>query len=194
MSSNISARFLREFLAQPMATGAIVPSSEALGKAIVRNLNLTNAKAVVEYGPGTGAFTTYVLQSLDHDARFIAIEINPRLADMFRIQHPEVQIFQDSVANAREICNEAGIDQVDCIVSGLPWASFQESMQVEFLDEMMRVLKPGGKFVTFAYVHGLFLPPGRRFSKILPKYFSSITKSPVVWNNFPPAFVYSCTR
>jgi phosphatidylethanolamine/phosphatidyl-N-methylethanolamine N-methyltransferase len=194
MSSNISARFLREFLAQPMATGAIVPSSEALGKAIVRNLNLSNAKAVVEYGPGTGAFTTYVLQTLDHDARFIAIEINPRLADMFRIQHPDVQIFQDSVANAREICNEAGIDQVDCIVSGLPWASFQESMQVEFLDEMMRVLKPGGKFVTFAYVHGLFLPPGRRFSKILPKYFSSITKSPVVWNNFPPAFVYSCTR
>jgi phospholipid N-methyltransferase len=194
MSSNISARFLREFLAQPMATGAIVPSSEALGKAIVRNLNLSNAKAVVEYGPGTGAFTTYVLQNLDHDARFIAIEINPRLAEMFRKQHPDVQIFQDSVANAREICNEAGIDQVDCIVSGLPWASFQESMQVEFLDEMMRVLKPGGKFVTFAYVHGLFLPPGRRFSKILPKYFGSITKSPVVWNNFPPAFVYSCTR
>jgi len=194
MSSNISARFLREFLAQPMATGAIVPSSEALGKAIVRNLNLSNAKAVVEYGPGTGAFTTYVLQTLDHDARFIAIEINPRLAEMFRKQHPDVQIFQDSVANARLICTEAGIDQVDCIVSGLPWASFQESMQVEFLDEMMRVLKPGGKFVTFAYVHGLFLPPGRRFSKILPKYFSTISKSPVVWNNFPPAFVYSCTR
>ena len=194
MSSNNSARFLREFLVQPMATGAIVPSSDALGKAIVRNLDLSHAKAVVEYGPGTGAFTTYVLQSLDSDARFIAIEINPRLAEMFRKQHPDIQIFQDSVANAREICNAAGIDQVDCIVSGLPWASFPESMQVEFLDEMMRVLKPGGQFVTFAYVHGLMLPPGRRFSKILPKYFQTISKSPVVWNNFPPAFVYNCTR
>jgi phospholipid N-methyltransferase len=194
MSSNNSARFLREFLAQPMATGAIVPSSDALGKAIVRNLDLSHAKAVVEYGPGTGAFTTYVLQSLDHDARLIAIEINPRLAEMFRKQHPDIQIFQDSVANARNICNSAGIDQADCIVSGLPWASFQESMQVEFLDEMMRVLRPGGQFVTFAYVHGLILPPGRRFSRILPRYFSSISKSPVVWKNFPPAFVYSCTR
>jgi phospholipid N-methyltransferase len=194
MSSNNSARFLREFLAQPMATGAIVPSSDALGKAIVRNLDLSHAKAVVEYGPGTGAFTTYVLQSLDTDARLIAIEINPRLAEMFRKQHPDIQIFQDSVANVRAICDSAGIDQVDCIVSGLPWASFQESMQLEFLDEMMRVLRPGGQFVTFAYVHGLLLPPGRRFSRILPKYFSSISKSPVVWNNFPPAFVYSCTR
>jgi len=80
MSSNNSARFLREFLAQPMATGAIVPSSEVLGRAVVRNLDLSNAKAVVEYGPGTGAFTTYVLQALDHDADFLAIEINPRLA------------------------------------------------------------------------------------------------------------------
>jgi phospholipid N-methyltransferase len=177
-----------------MATGAIVPSSDALGKAIVRNLDLSHAKAVVEYGPGTGAFTTYVLQSLDSDARLIAIEINPRLAEMFRKQHPDIQIFQDSVANAREICSSAGIDQVDCIVSGLPWASFPQSKQVEFLDEMMRVLRPGGQFVTFAYVHGLMLPPGRRFSRILPKYFSSISKSPVVWNNFPPAFVYSCTR
>jgi phospholipid N-methyltransferase len=194
MSSNNSARFLREFLAQPMATGAIVPSSAALGRAIVRNLDLSHARAVVEYGPGTGAFTTCILQALDHDARFIAIEINPRLAEMFRNQHPDIQIFQDSVANAREICNSAGIDQVDCIVSGLPWASFQESMQVEFLDEMMRVLKPGGQFVTFAYVHGLILPPGRRFSKILPRYFSSISKSPVVWRNIPPAFVYRCTR
>jgi len=177
-----------------MATGAIVPSSDALGKAIVRNLDLSHAKAVVEYGPGTGAFTTYIRRSLDPDARLIAIEINPRLAEMFRKQHPDIQIFQDSVANARQICISAGIDQVDCIVSGLPWASFPESMQVEFLDEMMRVLRPGGQFVTFAYVHGLMLPPGRRFSKILPKYFSSISKSPVVWNNFPPAFVYSCTR
>jgi phospholipid N-methyltransferase len=177
-----------------MATGAIVPSSEALGKAIVGNLDLSNAKAVVEYGPGTGAFTTCILRALDHDAKFIAIEINPRLAEMFRKQHPDIQIFQDSVANARGICDSAGIDQVDCIVSGLPWASFQESMQVEFLDEMMRVLKPGGQFVTFAYVHGLVLPPGRRFSKILPRYFRSIKKSPVVWKNVPPAFVYTCTR
>jgi phospholipid N-methyltransferase len=194
MSSNNSARFLREFLAQPMATGAIVPSSDALGKAIVRNLDLSHAKAVVEYGPGTGAFTTNLLQSLDPDARLIAIEINPRLAEMFRMEHPDIQIFQDSVANARDICNSAGIDQVDCVVSGLPWASFPESMQREFLDEMMRVLRPGGQFVTFAYIHGLILPPGRRFSRILPRYFSSISKSPVVWNNFPPAFVYSCTR
>ena len=177
-----------------MATGAIVPSSDALGRAVVRNLDLSNAHAIVEYGPGTGAFTTYVLQAMNRKAKFIAIEINPRLADLFRVKHPKVRIFEDSVANARAICTKAGMDQVDCVVSGLPWASFPGKMQIEILDEMMRVLKPGGQFVTFAYVHGVILPPGRRFSKILPRYFKSVSKSPVVWRNVPPAFVYRCTR
>jgi len=177
-----------------MATGALVPSSDALGRAVVGNLDLSNARAVVEYGPGTGAFTTYVLRAMNRKAKFIAIEINPRLASIFRARHPNVRIFEDSVANARAICTNAGIDEVDCIVSGLPWASFPKSMQIEFLDEMMRVLRPGGQFVTFAYVHGVVLPPGRRFSKILPRYFKSVSKSPIVWKNVPPAFVYRCTR
>src|SRR6266853_1323708 len=193
-SSSNAGRFLREFLAQPMATGAIVPSSSGLASEIVANLDLANAKAVVEFGPGTGAFTPFILRSLSHSTRFIAIEINPHLADLFRVQHPDVELFQDSVANARSICTRAGIEMADCIVSGLPWAAFPETMQVEILDEMMRVLKPGGQFVTFAYVHGLILPPGRRFSRILPKYFRSISRSPIVWKNVPPAFVYRCMR
>src|SRR5215467_3707082 len=183
MSSNNSARFLREFISQPMKTGALVPSSDALGRAVVGDLDLSDATAVVEYGPGTGAFTTYVLQAMNRKTKFIAIEINPRLAVMFRARHPNVRLFEDSVANARAICTKAGIEEVDCIVSGLPWASFPKSMQIEFLDEMMRVLRPGGQFVTFAYVHGVVLPPGRRFSRILPDYFKSVSKSPVVWKN-----------
>ena len=67
-------------------------------------------------------------------------------------------------------------------------------MQVQFLDEMMKVLKPGGRFVTFAYVHTLALPQANRFASLLPKYFTSVLKSPVVWKNVPPAFVYRCRR
>jgi phospholipid N-methyltransferase len=83
---------------------------------------------------------------------------------------------------------------VDCIVSGLPWAAFPAALQVKILDEMMLVLKPGGKFVTFAYLHGLPLPPARKFRALLPRYFTSVGKSPVVWLNLPPAFVYRCRR
>ncbi len=189
-----SVKFFGEFVAKPSVTGAIAPSSEFLAKAIVEDLDLRVAAAVLEYGPGTGIFTDRILRSLGPASKFAAIEVNPRLARIFRERHPEVKLFHDSVANVRAICDHAGIESVDCIVSGLPWAAFSESTQLKFLDEMMRVLKPGGRFATFAYAHGVWLPTGRRFAGLLGRYFSSVTTSPMVWLNLPPAFVYRCRR
>ena len=161
---------------------------------MVDGLDLEASDAVLEYGPGTGSFTGHVANRLRPSAKLVAIELNPLLADAFRKRYPRVTLVQDSVANVEEICRRAGIQSVDRIVSGLPWASFSDAMQTEFLDAMMRVLKPGGHFVTFAYVHGLLLPPGKRFAALLPKYFSNISMSGVVWLNLPPAVVYRCRR
>ena len=187
-------KFLKEFIARPGTTGAIAPSSEFLARMMLDDLALDAADAVLEYGPGTGAFTEHILRELKPDARYVAIELNPEFAQTFKSSFPRVALFQDSVANARAICDSAGIESADCIVCGLPWAAFSESIQTKFLDEMMRVLRPGGRFVTFAYLHGLPLPTAKRFATLLPNYFSRVVRSPVVWKNIPPAFVYRCRR
>jgi phospholipid N-methyltransferase len=189
-----SARFLREFLSRPSVTGAVAPSSAFLARTIVQDLNLRNAEAVLEYGPGTGSLTSYIAREIRLNAKFVAIEINPRLAALFKARHPGAVVVEDSVANVRSICDTMGIHAADCIVSSLPWTAFSETTQLNLLDATMSVLKPGGKFVTFAYVHGLLLPPGRRFAELLPRYFRKVLKSQVVWQNIPPAFVYRCTR
>jgi phosphatidylethanolamine/phosphatidyl-N-methylethanolamine N-methyltransferase len=186
--------FLREFIFRPATTGAIVPSSRFLAQTILKDIGLRQAKAVLEYGPGTGVFTEFILRELKPEAKFAAIELNPRFAQVFRSRYPRVRLFQESAANVRAICRRAGIQSVDCIVSGLPWATFPESLQVECLDEMMQVLKPGGSFVTFTYVHSQVLTGAKRFSNLLPGYFKAVSKSPVVWLNIPPAFVYRCRR
>ena len=36
--------------------------------------------------------------------------------------------------------------------------------------------------------------PAKRFAGLLPNYFTTVSKSPVVWKNVPPAFVYRCRR
>jgi phospholipid N-methyltransferase len=189
-----AGRFLKQFLLRPVTTGAIAPSSDSLAQEIVSDLDLARAQAVLEYGSGTGAFTNRILKEIGPQTKFIAIEVNPDFANVFRARYPQATLVQDSVANVRAICDEAKIGEVDSIVSGLPWAAFSEGMQTEFLNAMMRVLKPGGMFVTFAYVHGVWLPPGKRFEKLLPNYFSSISRSRIVWMNLPPAFVYRCER
>jgi phospholipid N-methyltransferase len=187
-------KFIRQFISNPITTGAIAPSSSFLARAMVEGLDLPNAEAVLEYGPGTGVFTDYILRELNPAAKFAAIELNAHFAAVFRMRHPDAALFEDSVENVRRICDSAGIESVDCIVSGLPWAVFPESMQRRFLDEMMRVLKRNGRFVTFAYVHGLLLPPARRFAELLNEYFEGVSRSSVVWLNVPPAFVYRCRR
>jgi phospholipid N-methyltransferase len=187
-------KFLKEFITTPGATGAIAPSSSYLARMMVEGLSLPTAEAVLEYGPGTGAFTEFILRELGPDAKFAAIELNERFAETFRSRYPRVRLVQDSVANARRICDGEGIIAVDAIVCGLPWATFPESLQLACLDEMMRVLKPGGHFVSFAYVHGVALTPAKKFASLLPRYFSSVKRSPVVWLNLPPAFVYRCRR
>jgi len=186
--------FLREFIASPTITGSITPSSRHLARTIVEGLDLRNAEAVLEYGPGTGVFTEFVLRELRPDAKFAAIELNPHFAESFKYRYPDVLLFEDSVANVEGLCERAGVQSVDCVVSGLPWATFSESLQVKCLDAMMRVLKPGGRFATFSYVHSLALTGSRRFANRLPEYFKSVSKSPVVWRNLPPAFVYRCRR
>jgi phospholipid N-methyltransferase len=160
----------------------------------VEGLELAEADAVLEYGPGTGVFTEFVVRELKPGAKFAAIELNPHFAQTFRERYPQLLLFQDSVANVKSICDRTGIQQVDCIVSGLPWATFPESLQVQCLEEMMRVLKPGGQFVTFSYVHSQLLAGAKRFAKRLPVYFRNTANSPIVWLNLPPAFVYRCRR
>jgi phospholipid N-methyltransferase len=189
-----STNFLLQFLRNPSQTGAVLPSSGYLAEAVVDWLDLGAARSVLEYGPGTGSFTPHILKRVGMDCRFLAIERNATLAEEFRRKLPDVELIQDSVENVRAICDRAGIDSVDCIVCGLPWAAFTEDLQRRLLDSMMTVLRPGGQFVTFAYLHGLPLPAGRRFASRLPEYFSEVRKSRTVWRNVPPALVYRCRR
>lgn len=187
--------YIREFMLTPTSVGSVVPSSRVLAEAIVQDAEVSRADVVLEYGPGTGVFTGHILNALKPGAAFAAIELNPRFAAAFKARYPRVTLFEDSIANVDALCRSAGIGSVDCIVSGVPWAMFPRPLQVRCLEAMMQVLKPGGRFLTFTYLHSQVMVPGaRRLSQLLPDYFQSVSRSPVVWRNFPPAFFYRCQR
>jgi len=187
-------KFLGEFIQRPLATGSLVPSSSHLARMMVQDAGLAHADVVLEYGPGTGIFTDYILREINPRAKFGAIEINSQLAAVFKARYPSVSLFETSAENVCTICESMGVAAVDCVISGLPWAFFPKSLQVSTLEELMLVLKPGGRFITFGYLHSLLLPSARRFARLLPAYFTTVSKSPIVWLNLPPAFVYRCRR
>lgn len=191
---NQTFKFLKSFLRTPSSVGAIAPSSRYLAQEMVAWFDWDHARGVVEYGPGTGVFTAEIVRNLHPDAKFFAIERDPELVATVRQRLPQVSVFEDSVVNVPQLCQEMQIDQVDAIVCGLPWASFPEELQRQCIDAMMQVLRPGGQFATFAYWQGLLLPAGQRFRRRLSETFSSVHQSRTVWRNLPPAFVYRCVR
>jgi len=186
--------FLIEFLRDPTSIGALAPSSGHLAAEMTAELGLSEASLVVEYGPGTGAFTGAVADRLPETADFLAVEQNARLAGKLRKRIPDVPVVEESIARIPEILRRRGHDpgSVDSIVSGLPWASFDEPRQDRLLDATLEILAPGGRFATFAYLHGLLLPAARRFRAALDDRFATVDTSPVVWRNLPPAIVYRC--
>ena len=151
-------------------------------------------KTVVEYGPGSGAFTGHIVQRMRPDAEYLAVEIDETMTTRFKERFPRLRIVQDSVANIGAICGAQGIEQVDVVICGLPWASFDEEQQDEYLEATMKMLGTRGVFATFAYLTGLLLPAGQRFKAKLPEHFGLVTRSSVAWLNVPPAFVYRCRR
>ncbi|MDP6636278.1 MAG: methyltransferase domain-containing protein [Phycisphaerae bacterium] len=183
-----------EFLKNPKRTGAVATSSRRLARMICSEIGVEDASVIVEYGPGTGVFTEEILRVKKPEANFFAIEHSPTLADSFRRKFPDVRLFEDSAENVADMLDETGHGQIDSIVCGLPWAAFDEDLQDSLLNATLASLKPGGQFATFAYLQGLLLPAGKRFKKKLAESFSKVERSPTIWRNIPPAFVYRCTK
>lgn len=184
---------LLEFVKSPKTIGAVAPSSDELARAMVGGVDWARARVVVECGPGTGAVTGRILEKLAPDAHFFAIELNPGFAAAFGRRHPDVPLHQGCVSDLPELCRAAG-HEVDVVVSGLPWAVFSPEDQERLLGAMHGSLRPGGHFATFAYQPASALPAGRRFRQLLERTFSVVEKSPTVWRNLPPAFVYRCRK
>ncbi|MEM1226905.1 MAG: hypothetical protein AAGJ40_14505 [Planctomycetota bacterium] len=187
-------KFLKRFVRHPTQVGAIAPSSEALVETMVEWIQWQSATGVVEYGPGTGVFTSEIVKRLRPDAKFMAIERARELATLTRQRCPGVTVHEASAADVGDLMVQAGMQHADAIICGLPWASFPDVLQRSIMEATWRAMPTGGQFATFAYWQGVALPAGRRFHRLLIESFTSVQRSRTVWRNLPPAFVYRCVK
>jgi phosphatidylethanolamine/phosphatidyl-N-methylethanolamine N-methyltransferase len=185
---------MMEFARSPRSIGAVAPSSRRLAGRMLEGLNIPQASVVCEFGPGTGVFTEAILSELGSATRFFAVEKCPAMTASLRGRFPDLAVHNENILNISQLCRSQGIGGIDVIVCGLPWASFDAAFQAAALEATWNALNSGGRFVTFAYSIGAWLPAGRRFARAVRSRFSSVVTSPVVWANLPPAFVYRCVK
>ena len=183
-------KFLTQFIRHPQQAGAVMASGEKLCSLLAQTAGVQNANIIVEFGTGTGAVTKEILKRKSETARLIGIEINQQFAAETQARCPDAEIVNDNVARVGNVLNDKGLHASACIVSGFPWTNFSGVTQDKILDATVKVLRPGGRLVTFAYVHGILFPSARRFHRKLQEKFSDVGMTHVVWANFPPAFVF----
>lgn len=187
-------KFFKNFIKKPKEMGAIIPSSRFLAQEMVADIGIDKASAVAELGPGTGAFTKTIADSIQHDTRFFVIERNEDIYLHFQEAFPEVKAFNGCASELVEMMLDQGINSLDMVISGLPWASFPASVQDEIIDSVVEALNENGVFTTFAYLQGFLLPAAHRFRSLLKSKFKTVETSKVIWRNIPPAFVYRCWK
>ncbi|MFD0558380.1 phospholipid N-methyltransferase [Stackebrandtia endophytica] len=182
--------FLWSWLRSPGSTGAVLPSSQYLASAMARVLTSYDAPTVAELGPGTGALTTGVQRVLNGTGRHIAVELNGGFATRLAERFPQVEVINDSAAELERLLKDRGLERIEAVVSGLPFAAFPVGLQRDVLDAVTASLDPEtGVFTTFNYVGAYSMPAARRFRVLLRQRFSDVTISRPVLRNIPPAYV-----
>lgn len=185
---------LKAFLHRPLQTGAVVESGEKLSKKLAEMAHVDEADVVVELGSGTGAVTRHIMNIAPERAHVICLELDSYLARETKVKCPDATVFNSDALLLRSIFDELKINSCDSVVSCIPWANFNADLQVSILDSIDTVLRPGGVFTTFAYLHGLCLPKARKFYKALSQRYNTIESSEIVWANLPPALVYKVVK
>jgi phospholipid N-methyltransferase len=186
--------FLRQFVHSPRTIGAVLPSSRALARAMLDPIDFATARVVVEFGPGTGAFTHAIAARMRPGSRYLGVELNPAFAAALAARFPHLEFVNRSAADLTQIVAEHEVTTVDAIVCGLPWATLPVSLQDAVFAAMDRALAPRGMFVTFGYFQSLVMPAAQVLRRRLRGEFAQVRRSPVVWANVPPAFAYICRK
>lgn len=186
--------FLARAVRKPSVVGAVAPSSAGLAAELATIVPTSGTPTVVELGPGTGASSGVIADRLPSGARHLAIELDTGMVEHLRQTVPWLEVVQGDAANLGTLLQEAGVDSVDAVVSGLPWALFPGEVQSGILREVGRLLVPGGAFTTFAYVHALGMTNARLFRARLGQAFDEVVTTRTIWRNVPPARTYVCRR
>lgn len=181
--------FLRRFLEDPRAVGAVLPSSPSLGRVMVRGLAIAPGDLVVEYGPGTGALTESIAAFVARTpgCRYLGIERDPAFTDVLQRRFPSLEFVTDSVENVRAILQRRALPPPRVILSGLPLILLPTMRDI--VTTAAAILQPGGVFRTFSYLQSWPLPNAFVLRRLFREQFADSQCSRLVLTNFPPAFV-----
>jgi phospholipid N-methyltransferase len=180
--------YIKNFI-QDQDVAAIVPSSSFLVKRVCKWIDFDEPAVIVEYGPGNGVFSEYILDNMTDDSTLILVESNPDFVETLEEMtagDSRAIVVEDRAEHIEQILDNNGFEEVDYIVSGIPFSFLDEETRTELLRTTHDVLADDGKFLVYQYYNHLEDP--------LREHFADVTKEREYFNIPPTIRAYEACK
>lgn len=178
-----SLLFLSKFFLQPLSNASLRPTNERAAKKLCASIDwkTTKNKTILELWPWTGAVTEHILDEMGNDCLYYGIEFDSDYVEILNKKYNQknVSFIQWDVGNIKNILKDNKIDNIDIIISTLPFNVLRDSPQlISFIQEST---KKGVQFRGISYAH----PKSYDIYKVLDWKIHSYTLQ-----NVPPMYVF----
>ncbi|MDQ2076884.1 class I SAM-dependent methyltransferase [Marinimicrobium sp. ABcell2] len=175
--------FFAGFLRNPQEVGSVIPSSRFLEQRILDAADLTEARLVVELGPGTGGTTQAILSSLPGDAKLLTIDMSNEFIDLLNENISDSRLINHlgSAADLSRILKEYNLSAPDAVISGIPFSTMPKEVGANVVKAVREELREKGRFVAYQF---------RGEVATITRPFMGEPVSSTEWRNVPPMRVY----
>jgi phospholipid N-methyltransferase len=177
--------FLRGWIRNPLAMGALAPSGKSLAKLMAKDV-APGAK-VVELGAGTGTVTTALLDNGVAAADLYLVERDPQFVKILERRFPRCHVVAADALELDQLFDATAA--FDFVISGLPLLCFSPDKRYRFLQQALQMLKPNGALHQFTYAGRC--PVDRDMRALFRVDSMLLGIAPL---NLPPGFVYRLKR
>jgi phospholipid N-methyltransferase len=178
--------FARNFFRHPRMLGSLVPSSPFLIKRVLRRIDWSTARVIVEYGAGVGTFTSEILRRMRPDGILVAFETNDDFVQYLRdtLPDPRLHIVHGSADQVGAVLDRLGRGPADYVISGIPFSTIPEDRREAILRATREALRPRGALIVYQFT--------RRILPSLERVFGRVSRD-FEPRNILPAQLFYCT-
>jgi phospholipid N-methyltransferase len=133
--------------------GSVIPSSRFLVQQLLRHIRWSEARVIVEFGPGVGTISGEILKRMRSDTALVVFEINDEFVDVLsrRFDDPRFHVVHRSAAEVVDFLRELSLGSADYVISGIPFSIMSEEDRLAVLRNTYEALRPGGSLLVYQF-------------------------------------------
>ena len=179
---------LRRLIADPMVA-SLSPTRRDCVERVCCEIDFAQVRALVELGPGDGAFTEVLRDRMLRGTRLVAIERDEYFAQRlsWKFHGLPVDVVHGNALDLPEIARLHDVGNVDCVVSGIPLSMISRSARAHLLSAIAQVVRPAGMLLI--YQSTISPLPSEQLVNELSASGVMPTSQFHLWLNLPPLYV-----